>query len=780
MMVAGPHPTSRVLAALATGFVLLVWASHARAGQLPLSPRSAAVQSGSSQAAASASGAADTPSTQPAARPRIGLALGGGAARGIAHIGLLRWFEEHRIPIDYIAGTSMGGLIGGAYASGLSPDDIQALMKEADWNLMFLADSPYKYKTFRRKEDARAFPGQIDFGLKGGFTLPSGLNAGQQIELMLDRIAMPYYEVRNFDELPTPFRCVATDLRKSEPVVLGSGSLARALRATMAIPAAFTPVVLDERLLVDGGALNNVPADVVKAMGADVAIAVNVGSSTDQATVPTTLFSVLGQTIDSMMTTGTRQALKSADVLIVPDLKGLTGMDWRRADELVDRGYRAAEAMSQTLLPYQVDEATYAEWKRARVARMRTATPLVSRVVVEGVAAGEADTIAATLQPRHAGKPFSRTDVEDSILRISGTDRFEIITYTLRSAPDGPELVVRLTPKSYGPPFLLPAVDLQNIDSNSFALSLRMRLAVYDTPLPNSEVRVDGAIGTNQSVSAEVFKRLRHTKLFVAPRGYFSRTGLNGYSADGDFLAEYRVKRTGWGADIGYAAGPRSEVRFGYDAADVRARLRVGTPILPEADGADRYLSLRWVFDDQDSPVIPARGLRVRSTFRYLFDTPVIVDANDVELQHVRDVPQAEAIAGWFTRVKSKERLFLTGSFGTSFGDYAGFDQFRLGGPLRLGSFNNDEIRGDNYLLGVVGLLHEWFRLPDLLGGNVYLGGWLEQGSAFNGWDTAEYKAAGSVGIVLETLIGPAFLGYSQSLTSGGGRFYISVGPFIR
>jgi NTE family protein len=307
-----------------------------------------------------------------------------------------------------------------------------------------------------------------------------------------------------------------------------------------------------------------------------------------------------------------------------------------------------------------------------------------------------------------------------------------------------------------------------------------MRLAVYDAPLPNSEVRVDGAIGTNQSISLELFKRLRHTKLFVAPRLYFARTGLNGYSTDGDFLAEYRVKRTGYGIDLGHATGPRSEVRFGYDAADVRARLRVGIPTLPEADGSDRYVSLRWAFDDQNSPMIPSRGLRVRSSFRYYFDTPTIVDAADVELQHVRDLPQGEVIAAWFKRVKSRERFFLSGSFGTSFSHDAGFNQFRLGGPLRLGSYNNDEVRGDNYLLGIVGILHEWFRLPDLLGGNVYLGGWLEQGSAYDRWENAEYKAAASAAMVVETLLGPVFLGYSQSVTSGGGRFYISVGPFLR
>jgi NTE family protein len=715
-----------------------------------------------------------------ATRPRIGLALGGGAARGIAHIGLLRWFEENRIPVDYIAGTSMGGLIGGAYASGLSPDEIQELMKDADWDLMFLADSPYKYKTYRRKEDARAYPGQIDFGLKGGLRLPSGLNAGQQIELMLDRIAMPYYQIRDFDELPTPFRCVATDIRKSEPLVLGSGSFSRALRATMAIPAVFTPVVLDERVLVDGGTLNNVPADVVKQMGADVAIAVNVGSSTDKTPVPDTLFGILGQTLDSMMTTGTRQALKSADLIVVPDLKGLSGMDWRRADDMVEQGYKGAAAMADQLLKYQVDEATYAEWMRARQSRRRTETPMISAVLVEGLPAAQANTIRAPLEARHAGRPYAREEVEDSILRISGSDRFEIISYTLRPGDEGAALVVNVAPKGYGPPFLLPALDIQNIDSNSFSISLRARLAVYDTPVTNSELRLDGAIGTSQAATVEWYKGLGHRGIFVSPRGYFTRTSLNGYDDDGEFLAEYRVKRLGLGFDIGHTTGMRSEVRVGYDEADVRARLRIGTPTLPEANGSDRYASIRWVFDGQNSPLVPSRGVRVRTAFRYYFDTPELVDESGAVLQRARDVPQGDVEASWFRRVGSRQRMFLSGGAGTSFEHDPGFNEFRLGGPLRLGAFNTNEIRGDNFLIGVVGVLHEWSRLPDILGGNVYLGGWLEQGSAYDRWADAEYYAAASAGVLIETIFGPAFLGYSQSLTSGGGRFYVALGPFVR
>ena len=735
---------------------------------------------GSQPSLAAASQAASQAANSPQGRQRVGLALGGGAARGIAHVGLLRWFEEHRIPIDYLAGTSMGGLIGGAYASGLSPDEIEALMKKADWDLMFLGDSPFRYKTFRRKEDARAFPGMLDFGLKGGFKLPSGLNAGQQVELLLDTIALPYYGVKNFDELPTPFRCVATDIRAGEPIVMSDGSFARALRATMSIPAVFTPVVLDNRLLVDGGTLNNVPADVVKAMGAQVAIAVNVSSSTDESPgTPSTIFAVLGQTLDSIMTIGTRQALKSADLIIVPNLKGLSGGAWRRVDDLIAKGYEAAEASSAALLPYQVDEAAYAEWQRARQARRRTATPMVNRVVVEGIPPVEADRITADLQARHGGKPLDRAEIEDSVLRIGGTDRYELITQALRETPTGTELVINATPKSYGPPFLLPAIDLHNIDSNAFALQLRLRVAIYDTPLPNSELRLDGGIGTDQTAGIELYKLIGRHGLFVAPRAYFNRHGLNGYS-DGEYVAEYRMKRTGVGIDVGYTTGLRSEVRLGYDASDVRVRLRVGPPTLPEASGSDNVASLRWVFDGQNSPLIPSRGVRLRTAMRYFFDTPDIVDGQGAADLEARDVPQGEAVASWFKRVWTRQRLFVAGGAGTSFGHDPGLNQFRLGGALRLGALNTDEIRGNNYVLGTVGLLHEWFRLPDILGGNVYAGGWLEQGSAFDRWDDAKYESSLSAGIIIETLFGPAFLGYSQSLNHSGGRFYIALGPFLR
>ena len=251
-------------------------------------------------------------------RPRVGLALGGGAARGIAHVGVLEWLEEHHIPVDVVVGTSMGGLIGGAYASGMSPAEIRKLLGRPDWDLMFLGEVPYQQRDLRRREDRRIYPMRVEFGLKGGFKLPPGLDSGQQVSFLLQRIALPYYGVASFDELPTPFRCVATDMEKGEPVVLGNGSLSRAMRATMSLPTAFAPVVIDGRLLADGGILNNVPVDVARAQGADVVIAVNVGSAPHTREQMMSLFGMLGQTLDVAMSDSSRAIAKTADVLVQP------------------------------------------------------------------------------------------------------------------------------------------------------------------------------------------------------------------------------------------------------------------------------------------------------------------------------------------------------------------------------------------------------------------------------------------------------------------------------
>jgi NTE family protein len=235
------------------------------------------------------------PRAQP--RPTIGVALEGGGAMGLAHIGVLKWFEEHHIPVDYVAGTSMGGLVGGFYATGMSPDELKTLIDAMDWKKILGDRTPYEDLAFRRKEDQRAYPNSLIFGLRGGLNLPAGLNAGHQIGLLIDRVTLPYDQLASFDALPVPFRCVATDLVSQKPHVFKDGSLAVALRATMSIPGAFSPVNDGKAVFVDGGLVDNLPTDVVRQMGAEIVIAVHLEPAPVEAKDIQSVFSVLNHSV---------------------------------------------------------------------------------------------------------------------------------------------------------------------------------------------------------------------------------------------------------------------------------------------------------------------------------------------------------------------------------------------------------------------------------------------------------------------------------------------------
>src|SRR5215472_10011696 len=246
-------------------------------------------------------------------RPRIGVALEGGGALGFAHIGVLQWFEDHHIPVDYIAGTSMGGLVGGLYAPGKSPLELAEIVAAQSWDIIIGGQTPYQDLSYRRKEDARDYPTFIQFGLKKGLSLPAGLNAGHQISLLIDRETLPYADLKSFDELPIPYRCVATDLVSGKEVVFGEGSIPLAMRASMSIPGVFKPVRNGDQVLVDGGLVGNLPTDVVRKMGADIVIAVHLEIAPVRADEIQSLFSVLGRSVDVIIRENELRGLSGAD-----------------------------------------------------------------------------------------------------------------------------------------------------------------------------------------------------------------------------------------------------------------------------------------------------------------------------------------------------------------------------------------------------------------------------------------------------------------------------------
>ena len=267
----------------------------------------------------------------PARRMRVGVALEGGGALGLAHIGVLRWFEQHHIPIDYISGNSMGGLVGGLYATGQSPDQIEKLVKKMDWPVYLEGATPFEDLSFRRKEDARAVQSSLAIGFKKGAALPSGMNAGNQISLLLDRETLAYSDVKSFDDLPTPFRCVATNLVTGKAHVFSSGPIGTAMRSTMSLPGIFAPVADGPNLYVDGELVDNLPTDLVRDMGPDVVIAIHLEVSPTTAADLKTLFGTLGRSLQISSANSEVRGMAAADIVVKVDVQKFTALDFTQA-----------------------------------------------------------------------------------------------------------------------------------------------------------------------------------------------------------------------------------------------------------------------------------------------------------------------------------------------------------------------------------------------------------------------------------------------------------------
>lgn len=716
-------------------------------------------------------------SAQPAPRAKVGVALGGGSARGIAHVGVLRWLEEHRVPIDVLAGTSMGGLIGGSYATGMSPDEIEAMLAAIDWDAMF-GSSNFQFQNVRRKRDSRTYPSHLEFGLAGGLVAPTSLNSGQQVDLLLSRIAYQYAGVQSFDDLPTPFRAVAVDLKTAKFVVLDRGSLARAMRATMSLPLIFPPVEVGDQVLVDGGAMNNVPADVARSMGATKVIAVNVGVLDDRPDVNRTMLGLVGETLDAMMRANTRKAIGSADVLITVPLKEYGSLDWRRFSALVKAGYDAAEGMRNELLPFAVDETTWNAWHAARAAARRSSAMVPAFIAVEGAARADADVMKRALAP-HVGRPIDPAALEADLTRLGGLDRYQSLTWFPGQVNGVDGIVVNALPKAYGPPFMYIGLSLENTTGNDFRFGLSGRYLSYDVVGSGSELRIDGAVGSDPSFGLSLYRPIRRSPFFIEPMAGVAVKTLN-MIQDNEIVASYRQTKTLGGGDIGLNVGRLDELRLGVLFGRLDATTEVGDPGLPELGGKDGRAHLFWTHDGQDNPIVPSRGTRVRSRLEYTFDAPDLPE-EFTSTRTSSGVTQGELTFSWFKSLDplGRHRVFAAGGTGTSFkGEPLPSDQFTVGGPFRLGAFNVGERRGDHYVLATGGYLYRIARLPDFLGGPVFLGGWLETGKAYNHWSEVETSVHASVGVVLDSLLGPVFAGTSVGFDNRW-RFYLGIGQIF-
>ena len=707
---------------------------------------------------------------QPQPRPRVGVAFGGGSARGIAHVGIIKWFEEHHIPIDVSAGTSMGGLIGGAFASGMTAAELRALIENTDWDVMF-GSSSFPFKNIRRKEDARDYPSRLEFGLRGGLVPPTSLNDGQQVDLLLARIAGAYYELQRFDDLPTPFRTVAVDLRTGERVVMDSGSLANAMRATMSLPGVFPPVETDGRVLVDGGALDNIPADVVREMGATTVIAVDVGYSA-KSEVDYSMFALMSQTVDSMMRANTRRALQSADLIIAIDVEEFSSLDWRRSGDLMDRGYQAAEKHRDRLLPLAVSDAEWQQWLAARASRRKTTIPVPQSIDTAGIAPTDV-TVVRRLLERHVNQPLDIAALEQDLSTLSGLDRYQGVSWQVIGPVGRETLLVKARPKPYAPPFMMLGVNLENTTSNSFGAQLSGRYLAFDVLGSGAELRIDAAIGSNPHAGFSWYRPLFKTRLFTRLSGAIERNTLD-FIDEGFSIGEYRLTRQFGGGEFGLNTSRISELTAGLWAGRVDASVTAGDPGLPELGGFESQFVTRFLYDSHDSPIIPSKGTRALIRLSHYIKSPSVEG-----VERTNDgVTQLEGGAATFWKWKTRNRLFAVATGGTSFGEHP-ISQFTLGYPFRLDAFRVGERRGDHYGVLTVGALRQFGRLPDFMGGPIYFGGWLENGAAFDTDEDADFNTHVAGGVVIDSLVGPVALGVSAGL-DGGWRTFISIGRLFR
>ena len=441
------------------------------------------------------------------------------------------------------------------------------------------------------------------------------------MELLLGRIAAPYFDMQDFDDLPTPFRTVAVDLLSAQPVVMRSGSLADAMRATMSLPLIFPPIEVNGQVLIDGGTMDNVPADIVKAMGASRVIAVNVGDLADREELSYTMLGVASNTLDAMMRASTRRAIAAADIVINVPLEQYGSLDWRRAAALIDEGYRATEAMRDQLLPLAISEAEFEEWRRGRQARRRRELPPPGFIEADGFVASDTKRLD-TLLARHVGVPLDIAALEADIAVVAGLDRYETVTWRMvRDAARGYGLRVRGRAKTYAPPFLMLGVNLENTTSSDFRITVTARYLAFDVVGSGSELRIDGTIGSDPNVAAELYRPIGRTPLFVAPYAGIGSQTFN-FIADDAVIARYRQTVSRVGLNVGVNLGARSDVRVGAYVGRTTASIKMGDPGFPELRGKESGGEIVWRLDTQDSPVVPSSGLRSEVRLSRIFNGP--------------------------------------------------------------------------------------------------------------------------------------------------------------
>jgi NTE family protein len=695
-------------------------------------------------------------------RPRVGVALSGGGALGLAHIGVLRYFEEHHIPIDDMAGTSMGGLVGGLYSTGMDSRQITALVHQIDFESLLSPNPKFTDQPIVEKQKWNRTFGDLTFRFGKKFSLPSGLNSGESISLLLSRATLAYSNLHDFDELPTPFRCVATDLISGQAVVLQQGSLALAMRATMSIPGFFTPVKLDDMVLVDGGIVQVVPVDVARGMGAQKVIAVAFRLPSSAPDQLTTLPDILRRTAAIDAAQNERASLAAADLVILVDLPHLTTMSYKSSEEIIDAGYKAAQARAADLRAYEVSDEEWDAYLRNRMSRVRTAERQGAIVAVESSQKSFQQKAQEELHRKLDDRIVPEHELQDVLSGMVTSTAIPGASYEWQNEPGKPQgYKVQFTPRPGDEILVRPSLRYQWSSGEPDRGSLRLSTSAVFRNAYKSRIVGAMEIGYDPGFHAEYYNPFDGTSYFIAPGFVVQRFHDSSYAGPARFTATR--DRVGGSFYAGAGTWRDAQLRLGveaghdsYSSAPVIDGVKAvgGNYVTPE---------IRWIINSQDSGGLPTRGTRFEGSAGYSFRN-VSYPYFENEFSTLRPV-------GRFATV------FATNQADTSLGrklDY--FDQFTAGGMNQLAAYRYQEFHANTLAIAGGGVIFRDRSAPHPMRTPGFAA-WYEAGRfdlGSGGWQTHQST---TTGLFVPTPIGAAGMTLSVD-ESGKVRFRMLIGSF--
>jgi len=714
----------------------------------------AAVALALASGAALAQGASGGPAAPGAARPRIGLALSGGGARGAAHIGVLKVLEELRVPVDCVTGTSMGSVVGGSFAAGTTPAEMEKIVTQTDWGEVFTDRPPRAEISPRLKQDDYKGLFAPEFGVRDySLVVQKGIVSGVNIESFLRYLTQQSAHVADFRKLPVPFRAVAADIETGEAVVLDHGNLARAMRASMAIPGAVAPVEIDGRLLVDGGIANNLPIDVARKVCGDVIIAVNISTPPLEREEITSALSIVGQLINFLGKERVDKQLASLsrrDVLIEPELGDISSGSFERMSDAIRIGEAAARKQADELRRYSLPKAQYEALRKKQTVPRGATLGRVDEIRFEGIERTNSQVLSQLMDTK-PGSELTEASLLRDLRRIYGRGDFDSVDYRIEEGPAGRALVIRVHEKEIGPSYIRFGISLATESKGDSYFNV---LASYRRTWVNrfgGEWKLEAQFGQNSYAFTEFYQPLtRYGYYFVAP---YASAGLSyrGLYSGNDRVADYWKRDNRAGLDLGTNFGQWGELRLGPVWQSVRADVRTGNPVLPTIDDNASGARLRLVGDTMDQPWFSRDGHRFVLT---AFKTSSAMGS---------DVEYSRGELAWTGALSSGEHTFQASAYGgTNFGtSLPAYDSFVLGGPFRLSAYAINQFSGQQAAFGSIRYLNQVKRLPSPLGSGIYAGASLEAGRVnklYDGRDTTGNLWSTTAFLGADTL-GPTWLG---------------------